>query len=66
MIKVGVYWIQEIGIDGWRLDVANEINHDFWRHFRAAVRAVKKDALLIGEIWEDAQCWLLAINLILP
>lgn len=59
LIKVGVYWIQEIGIDGWRLDVANEINHDFWRHFRAAVRAVKKDALLIGEIWEDAQCWLL-------
>ena len=34
LIKVGVYWIQEIGIDGWRLDVANEINHDFWRHFR--------------------------------
>lgn len=57
--KVGTWWIKETDIDGWRLDVANEINHDFWREFRKAVRAVKKDALLIGEIWEDSQVWLL-------
>ncbi len=58
-IRVGTYWIEETGIDGWRLDVANEINHDFWRHFRSAVRAVKPDAFFIGEIWEDAGVWLL-------
>lgn len=57
--KVGVYWIQYADIDGWRLDVANEINHEFWRAFRRAVREVKKDVLLIGEIWEDAGIWLL-------
>ena len=57
--KVGTWWIEETDIDGWRLDVANEINHDFWREFRKAVRAVKKDALLIGEIWEDSKVWLL-------
>ncbi len=56
--KVGTYWITEADIDGWRLDVANEINHDFWRQFRKEVRAVKKDALLIGEIWEESLCWL--------
>lgn len=56
--KVGTWWIEETGIDGWRLDVANEINHDFWREFRKAVRAVKEDAILIGEIWEDSQVWL--------
>lgn len=56
--KVGTYWIQEADIDGWRLDVANEVNHDFWRQFRKAVKSVKGDAFLIGEIWESAEQWL--------
>lgn len=58
LCEVGTYWIREADIDGWRLDVANEINHDFWRRFRREVRRVKPDAFLIGEIWEDAGCWL--------
>lgn len=57
--EVGRFWIREADIDGWRLDVANEINHDFWREFRRAVRAEKKDVFLIGEIWEDSSAWLL-------
>lgn len=56
--NVGTYWIKEADIDGWRLDVANEINHDFWRQFRKAVKKTKPDAFLIGEIWEDSQQWL--------
>lgn len=58
LCEVGTYWIKEADIDGWRLDVANEINHDFWRKFRSKVRSVKPDIFLIGEIWEDAGCWL--------
>lgn len=57
--KVGRYWIKETDIDGWRLDVANEVDHDFWRAFRNAVRAEKKDVFLIGEIWEDSSVWLM-------
>lgn len=56
--KVGRYWIEEFGIDGWRLDVANEVDHDTWRAFRKAVLSVKSDAFLIAEIWEDAVIWL--------
>lgn len=56
--NVGTYWIREADIDGWRLDVANEVNHDFWREFRRAVREVKPDAFLLGEIWHDAGEWL--------
>jgi len=56
--KVGTYWIKEADIDGWRLDVANEIDHNFWRAFRKAVRSVKPDAFLLGEIWHDAREWL--------
>ena len=29
LLKVGEYWVKEIGIDGWRLDVCDEIGHDF-------------------------------------
>ena len=50
--EVGRYWIETFDIDGWRLDVANEINDGFLRAFRAAVKAAKPDALLIGEVWE--------------
>ncbi len=56
--EVGKYWIEEYDVDGWRLDVANEIDKNFWRTFRKAVRSVKKDALILGEIWEDARNWL--------
>ena len=28
------FWIKEYDIDGWRLDVSNEVSHDFWRAFR--------------------------------
>ena len=58
LCKVGEYWIKEADIDGWRLDVANEVDHDFWRKFRKTVRAAKKDCFLIAEIWEDSNVWL--------
>ncbi len=58
IINVGTYWIREADIDGWRLDVANEINHGFWRDFKRAVREVKKDVFLLAEVWYDAAEWL--------
>lgn len=56
-IEVGTYWIREFGIDGWRLDVANEIDHEFWREFRRAIKAENPDALIVGEIWHEASEW---------
>lgn len=55
---VGRFWIRECDIDGWRLDVADEVDHGFWREFRKAVKEEKPDVFLIGEIWEDAPQWL--------
>lgn len=54
VIDVASYWIRECDIDGWRLDVADEINHAFWKRFRREIKAVKKDTLIIGEIWHFA------------
>ena len=51
---IACYWIRECDIDGWRLDVGDEISHFFWKRFRRAIKAVKKDMLIIGEIWHYA------------
>ncbi|HEY3266800.1 MAG TPA: alpha-amylase family glycosyl hydrolase [Armatimonadota bacterium] len=58
LLKVATYWIDRCGIDGWRLDVANEVSSAFWPKFRKAVKAAKPDAYIIGEIWENASQWL--------
>ena len=55
---VGVYWIREFDIDGWRLDVANELDDGFLRAFRTAVKAAKPDAIIVGEVWENAAQYL--------
>lgn len=54
VIDVASYWIRECDIDGWRLDVGDEISHTFWKRFRREIKAVKKDALIVGEIWHFA------------
>lgn len=54
LIDIGCYYLKEYDIDGWRLDVSDEVSHDFWRSFRKAVKACKKDAVIIGENWHDA------------
>lgn len=58
LLTVGKYWIEEFNIDGWRLDVANEIDHQFWREFRQEVRSIKSDLYILGEIWHDSMAWL--------
>ena len=59
LIDVGNYWIKEADIDGWRLDVADQVDHHFWRKFRNAVKTIKPDVLLIGEVWKAASSYLM-------
>lgn len=58
LLDVATYWITEFDIDGWRLDVANEVDHQFWREFRQKVKQLKPDVYILGEIWHDATAWL--------
>ncbi|MGG3839546.1 glycoside hydrolase family 13 protein [Paenibacillus thiaminolyticus] len=58
LLEVARYWVEEIGIDGWRLDVANEVDHQFWREFRQVVKQANPDAYILGEIWHDSMMWL--------
>ncbi len=58
LINVAIHYINEYDIDGWRLDVSDEISHDFWRQFRKAVKHAKEDAVILGENWHDANVYL--------
>lgn len=53
-IQVGRYWIENCHIDGWRLDVGDEISHKFWRKFRREMKRVNPEALIVGEVWHYA------------
>jgi cyclomaltodextrinase len=46
------------GIDGWRLDVPNEIAMPFWEEWCALVREINPEAYITGEIWRRADAWL--------
>jgi neopullulanase len=58
LLEVARYWI-DFGIDGWRLDVPEEIDDvQFWQDFRLVVKAANPEAYIVGEIWHAAQEWL--------
>lgn len=57
LFRVARYWMEQ-GIDGWRLDVPNEIDDDtFWNEFRQVVLSVNPEAYLVGEIWDAVPRW---------
>jgi len=58
LLSVATYWIEHFDIDAWRLDVANEVDHQFWRDFRKAVLSKKPDLYILGEVWHTSQPWL--------
>lgn len=51
--SVAKQWI-DWGADGWRLDVANEVDTVFWNDFREVMKEHNEDTLILGEIWDDA------------
>jgi len=57
LFDVTTHWMK-LGIDGWRLDVPNEVPHQFWVDWRIHVKSINPDAYIVGEIWDDASPWL--------
>ncbi|NOX37611.1 MAG: alpha-amylase [Calditrichaeota bacterium] len=47
----------EDGVDGWRLDVTEEVSPVFWREWYAYVKSINPSAITISEIWGDASEW---------
>jgi neopullulanase len=57
LLGAAEHWLR-FGIDGWRLDVAEEIDAGFWREFRQRVRSANPDAYIVAEIWREKAHWL--------
>jgi len=63
MIKAGTYWLQEVGVDGFRLDAAKHIfpdeqaekSHAWWIEFGNAMRKTNPEVYLVGEVWGNAE-----------
>lgn len=53
-LRVGAYWL-ELGIDGWRLDVCDEVDFTFWQEFRRMCKKINPNAVLLGETWGDGR-----------
>lgn len=56
--EVGKYYLTKYQVDGYRLDVANEVSHDFWINFKREIRKVDPNVILIGENWDNAHAFL--------
>lgn len=48
-------WLR-LGVSGWRIDVSDELPDSFLRELRSTVREENPEAVLLGEVWEDASC----------
>ncbi|MDA3814360.1 MAG: alpha-amylase family glycosyl hydrolase [Candidatus Cloacimonetes bacterium] len=57
ILDVAEFWLKEFDIDGFRLDIPNEVPFWFWKLFRRKVRSIKPYAYLVGEIWHNASEW---------
>lgn len=51
--KVMLYWLTEFHIDGWRLDVADEVDASLWTKVRTDIKVRFPETLLLGETWGD-------------
>ncbi len=58
LLGATAYWIIEMNIDAWRLDVSNEVSHHFWRKFNKVVKGINKEVLIVGENMDNAYPWI--------
>ncbi|MFG6116197.1 alpha-amylase family glycosyl hydrolase [Halobacillus sp. MO56] len=48
------FWIEETGVDGFRLDTVKHVPKDFWKDFNDHVKSIDPDFFLLGEVWHDS------------
>jgi glycosidase len=62
IFNIATFWMKNIGVDGFRLDAAKYIypenqpekNVQWWNEFRQEAQKIKKDVIIVGEVWGSA------------
>jgi len=57
ILEAVAWWLTDMDIDGFRLDVPDEVPFWFWQLFRDKVKSLKPHAWLVGELWQHAEQW---------
>lgn len=57
LVENTVEWTCKLNVDGWRLDVCDEVSHRLLKRLRERLTQVRPDVLIIGEIWNHAGRW---------
>ncbi|MEA4811310.1 MAG: glycoside hydrolase family 13 protein [Anaerolineaceae bacterium] len=57
ILHAATYWLEEYGIDGWRLDVPFKVPFDFWEELNKVTKAANPEVFLVGEIWKEPFAW---------
>jgi glycosidase len=63
IFNIASFWLKDIGVDGFRMDAAKYIypagepekNISWWQEFRKGIQKIKKDAIIIGEVWDTSK-----------
>ncbi|MCP4547220.1 MAG: hypothetical protein GY835_12245 [bacterium] len=58
LLGVAEYWLTEMDVDGFRMDVPNDVPFWFWNLFNEKVKSIKPDAYLLGELWGYSPDWI--------
>ncbi|MBN2169767.1 MAG: hypothetical protein JW819_00435 [Candidatus Krumholzibacteriota bacterium] len=57
LLEVTRFWLEDMDVDGFRMDVPNDCPFWFWKLFNERVKSIKPDAYLVGELWSYAPEW---------
>jgi glycosidase len=63
IIDISRFWLEEVKVDGFRLDAAKHIfpderivdSYEWWQYYRDEMKAIKPDVYLVGEVWASSE-----------